>query len=70
MEEVHSILSAGAGAVTKLVNLSSGPSKKTVIKRIFNPKYPYEYLDGHDGESGEKRRQHLIDEAVKFYSQY
>ncbi len=48
MEEVHSILSAGAGAVTKLVNLSSGANKKTVIKRIFNPKYPYEYLDRNE----------------------
>ena len=44
MEEVHSILSAGAGAVTKLVNLGIPGEKKPVIKRIFNPKYPYEYL--------------------------
>jgi len=44
MEEVHSILAAGAGAVTKLVNLGVPGSKKPVIKRIFNPKYPYEYL--------------------------
>jgi oxygen-independent coproporphyrinogen-3 oxidase len=44
MEEVHSILSAGAGAVTKLVNLGIPGMKKPVIKRIFNPKYPYEYL--------------------------
>ncbi len=44
MEEVHSILSAGAGAVTKLVNLGIPGIKKPVIKRIFNPKYPYEYL--------------------------
>ena len=51
MEEVHSILSAGAGAVTKLVNLSSGASKKTVIKRIFNPKYPYEYLSRDEGSN-------------------
>ncbi len=44
MEEVHSILSAGAGAVTKLVNLGEPGVSKPVIKRIFNPKYPYEYL--------------------------
>jgi hypothetical protein len=48
MEEVHSILSAGAGAVTKLVNLGIPDSKKPVIKRIFNPKYPYEYLQRAD----------------------
>lgn len=51
MEEVHSILSAGAGAVTKLVNLSSGANPKTVIKRIFNPKYPYEYLDRNESSN-------------------
>lgn len=50
MEEVHSILSAGAGAVTKLVNLGIPGVKKPVIKRIFNPKYPYEYLQ-RDGAS-------------------
>lgn len=44
MEEVHSILSAGAGAVTKLVNLGIPGERKPIIKRIFNPKYPYEYL--------------------------
>lgn len=44
MEEVHSILSAGAGAVTKLVNLGVPGERKPIIKRIFNPKYPYEYL--------------------------
>ena len=51
MEEVHSILSAGAGAVTKLVNLSTSENKKTVIKRIFNPKYPYEYLSRNEGSN-------------------
>ncbi len=38
MDELHTILSAGAGGVTKLINL-----KKGKIERIFNPKYPYEY---------------------------
>lgn len=44
MEEVHSILAVGAGAVTKLVRLPDGNGTKHTIKRIFNPKYPYEYL--------------------------
>lgn len=39
MEEVHTIFAAGAGAVTKLV--ADGGER---IERIFNPKYPYEYL--------------------------
>ncbi len=43
MEEVHTILAVGAGAVTKLLEYK-GDDGKTKIKRLFNPKYPYEYL--------------------------
>lgn len=39
MEEVNTIFAAGAGAVTKLTR-----DKGDRIERIFNPKYPYEYL--------------------------
>ena len=42
MEEVQTIFAIGAGAVTKLVKLSDDGA--TSIKRIFKPKYPYEYL--------------------------
>ena len=46
MEEVHSIFAAGAGAVTKLVDYAPPESgKKSVIRRVFNAKYPYEYLE-------------------------
>lgn len=38
MEECHSILACGAGAVTKLKDPDSNE-----IRRIFNLKYPYEY---------------------------
>ncbi len=38
MDELHTILSAGAGGVTKLIR-----REKNMIQRIFNPKYPYEY---------------------------
>ena len=51
MEEVHSILSAGAGAVTKLVNLGIPGERKPTIKRIFNPKYPYEYLQKEESSA-------------------
>lgn len=44
MEEVHSILAAGAGAVTKLVDYRTAEDGKIKIDRIFNDKYPYEYL--------------------------
>ena len=39
MEEYQSIFSVGAGAVTKLRN-----EEGTVIERIFNFKYPFEYI--------------------------
>ena len=42
MEEVQSIFAVGAGAVTKLVDRSD--KSKPRIERLFNPKYPYEYL--------------------------
>ena len=41
MEEMHSIFGIGAGAVTKLVEHTGGAPR---MKRIFAPKYPYEYL--------------------------
>lgn len=40
MEECHTILACGAGAVTKLKE-----PEGNVIERIFNFKYPYEYND-------------------------
>lgn len=43
MEECHTILSVGAGAVIKL----KAPHSKE-IERIFNYKYPYEYISGFD----------------------
>ena len=43
MEELCTILSLGGGGVTKLVSQKSGK-----IERIFNAKYPYEYIDNID----------------------
>ncbi len=40
MEECHTILACGAGAVTKLKDPNSN-----IIERVFNFKYPYEYND-------------------------
>lgn len=40
MDETHTILGCGAGSVTKL----KSPSKD-YLERIFNFKYPYEYID-------------------------
>ena len=44
MEEVHSILSAGAGGSTKLRQPGCGEH----IERIFNYKYANEYINGFD----------------------
>ena len=44
MEELQTIFAVGAGAVTKLVKHSKTDPTDTKIKRIFRPKYPYEYL--------------------------
>ena len=50
MEELHSVLSLGAGGVTKLVDAGAGR-----ISRLSNPKYPYEYLDQIDEILAHKR---------------
>ncbi len=65
MEEVHSIFACGASSVTKFVSLPSHGDLK--IERIFEPKYPYEYLDDHSGEKGQQRRNTLREKAFEFY---
>ena len=43
MDETHSVFAAGAGAVTKLKKGSYNS-----IERIYNYKYPYEYINNFD----------------------
>ncbi|MBO4423009.1 MAG: coproporphyrinogen dehydrogenase HemZ [Clostridia bacterium] len=52
MEEVHTIFAAGAGAVTKFTKDAGGS-----IQRVFNPKYPYEYLSKSREEEYSKLKQ-------------
>lgn len=59
MEELHGILSLGAGGSTKMVGGSDG---SIVIRRAFNAKYPKEYID-----RPEKWRANL-DEFAAFYA--
>ncbi len=59
MDETHTILGCGAGAVTKLKDPSTG-----VLQRIFNYKYPYEYNTSF--EEMLKRK----DGINKFYSEH
>lgn len=71
MEEVQTIFAVGAGAVSKLVDYKGPKSNQTRIKRIFNPKYPYEYLkaaeDRKNGIYGNKKP--LMQEVVDFFSE-
>lgn len=43
MGELHSIFAVGAGATAKFVNPVTGR-----IERMYNPKYPYEYIERFD----------------------
>lgn len=52
MEELCSIISMGAGGSTKLVEPHTGR-----IERMFNPKYPYEYINRTTGKSLEFYKQ-------------
>ena len=59
MEECHTVFAVGAGAVTKL----KAPHGKE-IERIFNYKYPYEYISGF---SELQKRKAAI---MEFYKKY
>lgn len=63
MEELHSIFAAGAGAVTKLVDNTGRDTSGKSIERLFNQKYPYEYLR-------EDRSEQFREEALRFYSEH
>lgn len=49
MEEAQTILAAGAGGSTKLVNTETGK-----IQRLFNYKFPYEYISRYDKMAAKK----------------
>ena len=51
MEECQSVLACGAGAVTKLRDPGSDR-----IERVFNFKYPYEYIDRYEEMLSRKER--------------
>lgn len=64
MEEIHSIFAVGAGAITKLVNYVPADRGESKICRLFNPKFPYEYLKNEDKEHPYR---HFSDEIINFY---
>lgn len=59
MEEIHTVLAVGAGAVTKLKAYG-----ENYLERIFNYKYPYEYNSGFNTLMERKKR------ITEFYSTY
>lgn len=69
MEEIHTVFGAGASSVTRMT-LNDPATGEQIIERIFEPKYPYEYLRDHDGEAGNIRRQILRHGAEDFYKRY
>ena len=67
MEEVHSIFAAGASAVTKFVSVPK-PDGSVRIERIFQPKYPYEYLRDYREDGGAGKRLALREAAAAFFA--
>ncbi len=64
MEETETIFAVGAGAVTKLVALDEKTKEIKKIKRLFNPKYPYEYLRlANQSDSNEKESLYSVAKA-------
>ncbi|MBR2715274.1 MAG: coproporphyrinogen dehydrogenase HemZ, partial [Ruminococcus sp.] len=59
MDETHTILACGAGAVTKLKDYQSDK-----LERIFNFKYPYEYNTRFDELLSRK------DRIIGFYNEF
>lgn len=59
MDETHSVIAVGAGGVTRLID-----PKTRHIERIYNYKYPYEYVDNFDEIINRK------DGILSFYGEY
>ncbi len=65
MDETHTILGCGAGAVSKLKKPLSEE-----LSRIFNYKYPYEYINGFEEMLKRKRQvKQFYDELAEYLSQ-
>ena len=67
MEELETIFGAGAGAVTKLVD-TSGDSVR--IERIFNQKYPYEYLRGRNSIEVDDTKITKKEKIIRFFKDF
>ena len=59
MDETHSILAVGGGGVTKLRQPGGN-----LIERVFNFKYPYEYISRFNEILDRKKK------VIEFYAKY
>lgn len=64
MEETQTIFAVGAGAVTKLVSAKKPGDNDVKIERIFNPKYPYEYLKS----ATSSKNKNFTEKVLDFYN--
>ena len=71
MEEVQTIFAVGAGAVTKLVKRDKSAPQNPIIKRLFRPKYPYEYLRLAEDKKAMTEEEKLArrEEIIAFFSE-
>ena len=68
MEETQTIFAVGAGAVTKLVEYKKPGTGESRIVRIFNPKYPYEYLRRSETLSSEQETDSFKKQVFNFFN--
>lgn len=66
MEEIHSIFASGASSVTKLVSIPDDGGNVR-IERLFQPKYPYEYLDNYKSGAAREKLRETADAAHGFF---
>ncbi len=67
MEEVQTIFAVGAGAVTKLVDYDIQGKEIKRIERLFNPKYPYEYLRKFEVREEGTDKISLLEKTLSFF---
>lgn len=65
MEDIQTIFAVGASAVTKLVKTTE--EGETIIERIFNPKYPYEYLRQRNESKQSDGKKSFSQRVFEFY---
>lgn len=65
MDEIHTVFGVGASSVTRL---TATDGAKQRIKRIFEAKYPYEYLRNHMPDAVGERRAHLAGQIDDFFA--